>query len=565
MERLKIINDIAKNAIRSSEKYFKTNYNDLYNEILNFTSNIDNIQFKTRVWHWINNTNEIQFCSCGERTKFNGSWTIGSYSRNCSIKCSSVDPIRIKNNKDTLFKKYGVDNYLKTDEYKVKNIQKNLEKYGVEHYSKTDEYKIKVRETSLEKYGVENIFKLEIFRDRFKNTMLHRYGVDNPMKYTKFKSDRKLTCLSKYNVEYSLQSEIIKSKSTKKSLEKYGSEHHTQSDKYRNFKICNDINYIRYLGNNISEFYCEYGHKFEIFIVNYHARLNSNIKSCTICNPIGDSKSIKEKELLEYIKSIYFYEVVSGYRDGLEIDIYLPELNLGFEFNGLYFHSNKFKEKNYHLNKTDYFKEKGIRIIHIWEDDWVLRKEIVKSQISNLFKINNEKIFARKCSVKVVNIKDCKQFLDENHIQGKVNSSLKLGLYYEDELVSLMTFDHNEGRKSMEDGGWNLNRFCNKTGVNVVGGASKLLNYFIKNYYVKRIVSYADKDWSVGNLYEVLGFKNIGGNGPDYKYIVDGCRVHKSRYKKSKLNSTLTEAKQMELNGINKIYDCGKLKFEKVL
>jgi hypothetical protein len=284
---------------------------------------------------------------------------------------------------------------------------------------------------------------------------------------------------------------------------------------------------------------------------------------CTLCNPIGEQSSIKEKELLEYIKSIYFGKVVSGYRDGLEIDIYLPDLKLGLEFNGLYYHSSKFKEKNYHLNKTNYFKEKGIRIIHIWEDDWILRKNIIKSQINNILKINTEKIFARKCLFK--EIKDSKivnKFLNDNHIQGKVNSSLKLGLYFNEELVSLMTFDHNEGRKKMELGGYNLNRFCNKCGVNVVGGASKLLRHFIKNYDVKRIVSYADKDWSLGNLYEVLGFTNVGGNGPDYKYIVDGCRVHKSRYKKSKLKTTLTEAKQMEKDGFLKIYDCGKLKFE---
>ena len=125
-----------------------------------------------------------------------------------------------------------------------------------------------------------------------------------------------------------------------------------------------------------------------------------------------------------------------------------------------------------------------------------------------------------------------------------------------------MTFNSSEGRKKMELGGYNLNRFCNKCGVNVIGGASKLLSYFIKNYEVKRIVSYADKDWSVGNLYEILGFRHVGGNGPDYKYIVDGCRVHKSRYKKSKLNTTLTESQEMIKRGIYKIYDCGKLKFE---
>ncbi len=251
----------------------------------------------------------------------------------------------------------------------------------------------------------------------------------------------------------------------------------------------------------------------------------------------------------------------------MEIDIYLPELKLGFEFNGLYWHSEKYKEKSYHLDKTNYFKEKGIRIIHIWEDDWTFKSDIVKSQISNLLKINTEKIFARKCVIKEVSIKEARNFLDENHIQGFVNSTSKIGLYHNNELVSIMTFDSFEGRKKMEEGGYNLNRFCNKLGYNVVGGASKLLSYFIKENKASRIVSYADKDWSIGNLYHTLGFENIGENGPDYKYLVDNKRVHKSRYKKSKIKNiicidTLTESQATKKLGIYRIYDCGKIKFE---
>jgi hypothetical protein len=290
---------------------------------------------------------------------------------------------------------------------------------------------------------------------------------------------------------------------------------------------------------------------------------------CTVCYPISDQKSIKEKELLEFIKSIYTGDIISSYRDGLEIDIYLPEIKLGFEFNGLYWHSNKFKEKDYHLGKTDWFKEKDIRIIHIWEDDYNTKLKIIKSQIKNILKVNSERIFARKCSVKIVSIKESKQFLDDNHIQGSVASSIKIGLYYNDELVSLMTFNTSEGRKKMEEGGYNLNRFCNKCGINVVGGASKLLKYFERNYNIKRIVSYADKDWSIGNLYEVLGFTNVGGNGPDYKYIVNNQRVHKSRYKKDKLGlvdkTKTTELQEMNRRGIYRIYDCGKLKFEYII
>lgn len=476
--------------------------------------------------------------------------------------CDKCSHIKLKEfNKE----KYGVEYYSQHPDRNDKVKKTCIEKYGVEHFSKSELFNEKVHKTNLDKFGFINPF---MDTERIKGIFKEKYGVNHPSQLKEFNDKIKKTTFERYGYENILSSPIIQDRIKKTNLERYGNKVPMKCENIReNLEIGHNKNYIKYLDDNTSLFSCDNGfnHTFEMTSDNYHNRIRSNIDLCTICNPIGENRSIKEKELLEYIKSIYSGEIISSYRDGLEIDIYLVELNIGFEFNGLYFHSNKFKEKNYHLNKTDYFKEKGIRIIHIWEDDWILRKEIVKSQIKNLFKINTKKIFARNCLVKVVNIKESKKFLDDNHIQGKVNSSLKLGLYLNDELVSVMTFDHNEGRKKMEEGGWNLNRFCNKTGINVVGGASKLLSYFIKKYDVKRIVSYADKDWSVGNLYEVLGFTNVGGNGPDYKYIVKGCRVHKSRYKKSKLNTNLTESQEMTKREIYKIYDCGKLKFEKVL
>jgi hypothetical protein len=123
-----------------------------------------------------------------------------------------------------------------------------------------------------------------------------------------------------------------------------------------------------------------------------------------------------------------------------------------------------------------------------------------------------------------------------------------------------MTFDHFEGRKKMMDNEWNLNRFCTKINTNVIGGASKLLNYFIANYSPNRIISYADMDWSIGNLYYVLGFECIDVTPPDYKYVIDGKRVHKSRFRKRK---GVSESKIVDEMGLRKVYDCGKIKFEK--
>ena len=527
-----------------------------------------------------------------------------------SLKKWGVDnPMKSKKVKEKLEKsileKWGVDHYSKTDEFKEKIKETTLDKWGVDHYSKTDEFKNKFKETSLikwgvdnpsksnvikekikeislDKWGVDNYSKTDEFKDKIKQTSLDKWGVDsyskteeckelvkfhfldkfksdNPMKIESIKLKQKNTVKDKWGVDNYTKTEEYKIKTKKSNLERWGNEKITSSEIFRSkfYNISNQKGYIKYLGNSISLFKCDKNHNFIINSSQYHNRIRENLPLCTICNPIGDSHSIKEKELYEFIKSIYKGEIIQSYRDGLEIDIYLPELKLGFEFNGLYWHSDKYRDKNYHLNKTNHFKEKEIRIINVWEDSWLYKNKIIKSQIRNWLFLTETKIFARKCLVK--EIKDSKittKFLEENHIQGKVGSCLKLGLYYDDELVSLMTFDHYEGRSKMEDGGWNINRFCNKLEVNVVGGASKIFKYFLNNYHVKRVISYADMDWSSGDLYNKLGFNEVSSSDPDYKYIFEGIRVHKSRFRKSK-----TGISENKLN-INKIWDCGKIKWE---
>ena len=452
----------------------------------------------------------------------------------------------------------------------IKRKKTMMRKYGVENSMFSIEVKDKIKKTNLERYGVENVFQSKDIKDKIKETNLERYGHECSLNSEVIKGKIKKTNLERYGHEHHMKSPDIKDKLRFKNLEKYGVDSYFKSEEYHlNTNIGNDVNYIRYISNSNSLFKCEEGHEFEINIDNYIGRKKKNIPLCTICNPINSSKSIKEKEILEFINSNYDGEIVHSYRDGLEIDIYLPELNIGFEFNGLYWHSDLFKEKNYHLNKTNYFKERGVRIIHIWEDDWVYRKDIIKSQIRNWLGLTENKIFARNCEVsEVKEPRVSSNFLEENHIQGKVGSSLKLGLYYLGDLVSLMTFDHLEGRNKMNSNEWNINRFCNKINTNVIGGASKLFKYFIKNYDVSRVISYSDKDWSQGQLYECLGFGRISDSNPDYKYVVNNHRVHKSRFKKDNLNigdkTKFTESEFMIERGIFRVYDCGKIKFEKL-
>jgi hypothetical protein len=492
--------------------------------------------------------------------------------------------------KKTKLEKYGDENYNNKSKQKetlltfdnekwlsIKNKRKKtkLENWDDENYNNSEKIKEslslldwhnvtkKRKETNLLLWGDENYNnsekikeyfnnltkeEKELILDKSKKTKLEKWGDENYNNPEKIKES-----LSKIDWEKVVE----KRKET--IYDKYGTDiFKNEIFRKSNYEIAKDSNYLEYLNNNISLFNClSCGNNFEISTDNYYSRKRTNIPLCTVCNPIGDSQSIKEKQLFEFISSIYNGEIIKSYRNGLEIDIYLPDLKLGFEFNGLYWHSDKYRNKNYHLDKTNHFKERGIRIIHIWEDDWVYKRDIMESQIKNWLGLTECKIFARKCRVREIkNSKIVTKFLEENHIQGRVNSNLKLGLYYDEELVSLITFDHYEGRKKMEYGGWNINRFCNKLNSNVIGGASKLFKYFLNNYDTKRVISYSDSDWSLGNLYKNLGFIQKSDNKPDYKYIIDGKRVHKSRFRKSKTGISENKLK------ILKIFDCGKIKWE---
>lgn len=473
--------------------------------------------------------------------------------------CDKCSHVKIKEyNK----KKWGVEYYSQTKEYSEKFKSTMVERFGVEYALQSPELKEKAKKTNLEKFGYENPF---MDSERIKKIFNEKYGVDHPSQIKEFYNRAENKIFEKFGYKSALSSPVIREKINNTMLERYGEIVPLKSDKIRNNKISNNENYIKYVGDGVSFFKCDCNldHYFYIDRVGYHNRVKSQLPLCTVCYPIGDTRSIKEVELYKYIKSIYSGEIIQSYRDGLEIDIYLPDLKLGFEFNGLYWHSEEWKERNYHLDKTLYFKERGIRIIHIWEDDWDNKSGIIEGQIRNWLGSNTDRIFARKCKVGILDKNICRDFLNENHIQGNDHSSLKIGLFYGDELVSVMTFDNFEGRKKMEEGGWNLSRFCNKIGLNVVGGASKLLKYFVDRFDPIRIVSYADRDWSKGDLYLKLGFCNIKESRPDYKYLYEGIRVHKTNFKKSKLKYKVSESEYMISIGVYKVWDCGKIKFEK--
>jgi hypothetical protein len=284
---------------------------------------------------------------------------------------------------------------------------------------------------------------------------------------------------------------------------------------------------------------------------------------CPKCSNNGSSKG--EHEINDFILSLGLKTKLKNRQiiDGKELDIYIPSHNIAIEYDGLYWHSEEFVDKNYHLNKTELCEKIGIQLIHIFEDEWVYKKDIVKSRLKNILGLTENKIYARKCEIKEVSAKDSKQFLDCNHIQSSVKSTKNIGLYYHNELVSIMTF----GRRPMINKyDQELIRFCNKLDTIVVGGANKLLKYFVKTYKPKEIVSYADRRWSQGNLYQQLNFNLIKNTIPNFYYIIDKKRVNRLNYQKHKLikdgyDKNKTANQIMSDINIKKIYDCGTKKY----
>lgn len=454
--------------------------------------------------------------------------------------------------------------YKGVDPAKEKRKQTNINKYGVEHTGSLGSVIDKRKQTNIQKYGVEHAWSSEEVKDKIKQTNLDKYGVEYTFSIGGTQEKIKKTNLQKYGVEYPFQSTDIQSKVCSTIYTKYGTKSTTQSDLHRkkNFKIAKSNNYVGYdVVNKLNIFKCDKGeeHTFSISKDNFFSRSLKKLPLCTVCNPIGDSTSIKQQQLYDFIRANTDKEVISNYRDGLELDIYIPDLNIGYEFNGLYWHSSEYRDKNYHRDKLEYFKDKGMKVIHVWEDDWDYKRGIIESQILYNLGLSN-KIPARKTTVKIIDNKQAREFLDDNHLQGSYTRvTISLGLFFEDTLISVMTFDQQEGRKKMADNEFNLSRFCNLKNTTVVGGASKLFKAFTNIYNPQKVVSYADADWSDGGLYNILGFEEVYRTRPDYKYLIDGQRHHKSNFRKPK-GETRTESQIMQ--DIPRIYDCGKIKYQ---
>lgn len=291
--------------------------------------------------------------------------------------------------------------------------------------------------------------------------------------------------------------------------------------------------------------------------------------STTVLNMLKEHNIVADRHLKLSKQEVKLYELLADMGIDFEpqnktilkphhLDAYIPEHKLAIEINGIYWHSDrKGKDASYHLHKTNECNKLNINLLHFWDKEIDERIHIVRSMIASKLNLTT-KIHARKCSVADIDQELAARFFDDNHMQGHQPAQVYKGLYFGGELVAAVSLGKPRYNKKYK---WELIRFANKLDTTVVGGLSKLLKSFEGS-----IISYANRRWSVGNVYERLGFKLTGSTAPNYFYTKDFTNLYsRIRFQKHKLKNLpyyddkLTESDIMKLNGYYRVWDCGQL------
>ena len=506
---------------RLCEPFLIKKYPEEYQDILDYAIKIgiEDLPFNQKVYHRIYNLEKILCENCQEKIPGFLDFKRG-YGKNCSSKCSNNS----KNVQDKKRNSY-------------------LERYGVDNPSKSQKVIDKIQKTFENNYG-DNPFKLKEFQEKIKKTNLEKYGTEQ------VRSNGSIYWIEKNKID---------------------------EDKFR--EKYNNLNIIKYSPEKWGECKIRCNECNQDYIIPKYLltqRVNDKILICTQCNPIGSSKETYIEGFIENILIELNLDYIKKDRkfleNGKELDFLIPDKKIAIEVNGIYWHSADFVSNTYHLDKTEICLSKGIKLLHIFEDDILFRPKLVFSRLASILGKCTNRIYARNCKIKKLDIKECNEFLEENHLQGKCGSAVKIGLIHNNILISVMTF--GKLRKSLGsnniDGYWELVRFSNKNGFAIPGGASKLLKWFIDIYKPLSIETFCDRKWSPdGNFYEKIGFTFLNNTNPNYWYYQKDSYVKRHRYTFRKdllvaqgYDPNKTEKEIMKERGFLTVYDCGNSKWK---
>lgn len=538
----------------------------------------------TRIIYALNGFTDYPKCkTCGGPIKRNLTCYDKLDALFCCNRCAQKDPSTIAKGKSTKMKNHGDPNFNNMD----KNKQTCRERYGVDYAWQSDRTKEASKKTLMEHFGVDHQMRSSEVVSGMRQRYKEKHGVEHMFQDPEVVARIKAKNQKNYGVDYPMQS---------KELHKIMHDNSTRTQKTNYFN-----NVVRHAGNVIPMFEVEewlkYAgndplHEFLWKCTKCGKEFNHKIMygspllaRCYDCYPVNSSTSLFEKEIAEYLNSlgngVTALNQTSDNKKAIppyEIDIVVKkdgQTRLFIEADGLFWHSvSNGKDKLYHVTKTDMCNAKGIQLVHIFEDEWNDKKDIVKSRLQSLLGIYSKKVFARKCTVKEISHAEAKDFFNKMHIQGSTPANVCYGLVSEGELVSAMSFGYRRKITNARhvEGEYEMLRFASRLGYHVIGAAGKLLAHFERECSPKLLVSYADRRWSQGKLYNALGFTLDHISSPNYWYLSPGChkRLYRFGFRKSvlprlleKFDPNKTEMENMLDNGYNVIWDCGNYVFKK--
>lgn len=472
-----------------------------------------NIPLRQRLWHIDNHLDFARCKGCSTIVKWNEK---GKCYRNyCSSKCAH-------------------------NSYEVKNKTKstNLERYGVTTTLLNESTKKKIAETNLKKLGVTNPFLSKEIQSQIKRTNLQKFGVDNPSKLPEVKEKITRTNYQRYHRKRFSQIDIPQD----------------IYDQKNNRDLM--LHWYQDLKMPISEIADRLGIGHSQLCIHFRDNLDIDISRHNV--------SQIERQIVEFVESLG-YKVRTQDRElckPKEIDIVIEDAKLAIEVNGLYWHTeSKGKHKNYHLEKTLTLEQCGYQLLHILDSEWKFQQDTVKSRITAKLGCAT-RIYGRHTTIMEIDAVSTKQFLEQYHIQGHSPASANLGLFHNNELVAVMTFGTSRFSKKYQ---WELIRYATKHYTTIIGGPSKLFKFFVDSYSPLSIISYADRRWNTGNLYQQLGFRFSHFSGPGYYYTKDYVNLYsRNTFQKKNLKNKLeyyseelSEWENMQGNGYDRFWDCG--------
>lgn len=514
------------------------------------------------------------YCKFGNPKKFN-TFDLG-YRKGCikGNKCPCVSKYRVESQKQTLLSKYGTTSVSTIPGIVEKRRNTSLKRYGVAHPAQTEsnrvaaklrvlnrsaekviEIKEKSKITNLRKYGASHHMETKTQQQKVENSNISKYGVKFPLQNVDIKNKFKQTIALRSDE----QKNLIQQLKQQTLFTNYNVDYPSQINlSTEAIDILTDKDkFIKFItGKTRNQVVDELGiHHHTLYL-----RANQYQATELFAKPI---KSQFEQEIFEFVSK--FSKAESSNRsilNGKELDMYIPEKKLAIECCGLYWHSETAagRGRTYHSDKFKECHKFGIKLITIFQDEWQFQKSIVQHRLKYLLNSISNKFYARNCEVKLLSSTDTRLFLENYHLQKHVEFKISLGLIFDSQLLSVMTFGKPRFNKTAQ---YEILRFASS--CNVIGAASKLFSNFIKLHNPNSVISYSDNRWGDGSLYQHLKFikqnETIGYFYTDYKNRFNRVQFQKHKLVKEGADPSLTEWQIMQNNGYDRIWDCGQTKW----